>query len=185
MKLSIKITNKTVEQQLVQNFDPPYGIFFVVALKGKILTFIWVAEGWRNFSNIPHSPANCLYFLSISVFFHKHWQFTEYHEKEMDHFFPPFTTSTGLQTFTIACNYQAVTQWDLIAFGNWYLLEYKLQYLFDELITDLIVVICHSQMVNLNLHRFITIILKVNWLSKCANYSEMVKAVNLLVYNIW
>ena len=53
LKLSIKITNKAVEQQLVQNFDPPYGIFFVVALKGKILTLIWVSEGWRNFSNIP------------------------------------------------------------------------------------------------------------------------------------
>ena len=35
LKLLIKIANKTVEQKLVQNLDPPSGIFFVVALKDR------------------------------------------------------------------------------------------------------------------------------------------------------
>ena len=146
MKLLIKVTNKTVEQQLVQTFDPPYGIPFEVALKEKILTVIWVAEGWRNLSNLPHSPTNCLYFFSISVFFPR--QFTEQQWKRVDHLFFPFITFSNSQTFSITCNYQAVTHWDLITFGNWYLLKCKLQYLFHELIIDLMIVICHSQMAN-------------------------------------
>ena len=152
----------------------------MVTLKEQILTLIWIAGDRRNFSNFHNSPGNCLYFFSFSVFFHKHWQFTELRGKEMDHLLLPFTNFTSSQTFNIACNYQAATQWDLITVGNWYLLECKLKHSFDEVITDLTVVICHCQMMNLNSHRFITIVLQANWLTKCANYSQMVKVVNLL-----
>ena len=69
LKFLIKITNKTAEQKLVQNFDPPSGIIFVAALKEQILTLIWIVEDWRNFSNLHNSPANVsIFFLAVFSF---------------------------------------------------------------------------------------------------------------------
>ena len=134
------------------------------------------------------------WFLSITVFFHRHWQLTGQHGKGGDHLLFRFTTSTRSWTFkhlfaTLHVRWYShifnYFTWIYQTATRWYIPPYRIFiWLIDDLILslvclliELILDLCCINLIRetgeLELASTITLILQANQLIKCASHPKI------------
>ena len=103
--------------------------FMLAPSRLLISNWYFSSYGYSSYSSISGSLLN-LFFLSIRVFFHRHWRFTGQSRKGGDHLLFHYTTSTCSRTLrhlfaalqvrrlsrifnSNSCVYLTATQWDL------------------------------------------------------------------------